>query len=360
MVDDRIELVAVGSSNSRHADLRRVGGRGARADLRRTSTTSRCTTTTSRRRRPRQPSSRRRPTWTPSSTRWSPPPTTSAPGCGHRKQLSSPSTSGTSGTSRRFPGQRYLDWPSPRADRGRVLRRRRRRRRQLPAHPAAPRRPGRRRLPGAAGQHHRARSAPSPAGPAWRQTIFHPFAPTARLAAARCCGSSRSPSVVTSATARSRRWTPRPRWTRRPAVSLLRGQPGPGRAPAARGRPARLSSASRPLVVTEHHTVGGDDDLHATNTRDAPRPGRRATARPAPRSGRLPAPGPRARVLDRPQPPTHHRNGGQTHDRTDLPHHRRGPRHRRASPPPRWAWSTTLAGRPGCRRRSRPATSPTR
>ena len=93
------------------------------------------------------------------------------------------STSGTSGTMSAFARHtRPLELAAgPAPPRGR-LHRRGRRRRGEPAHrPAAARRPGQDRLPGPARQRHR--PDPHRAGrPAWRQTIFHPFAQTARLA----------------------------------------------------------------------------------------------------------------------------------------------------------------------------------
>ena len=60
----------------RHADVRRVGARRARAHLRRRRPTSPATPTTSEGRRHRQRSSPPASTWTASSTRSSPPPTT--------------------------------------------------------------------------------------------------------------------------------------------------------------------------------------------------------------------------------------------------------------------------------------------
>ena len=67
------------------------------------------------------------------------------------------------------------------ADRGRVQRRGRGRRRWAAHLAAAAQRPRRRRVPGPAGQRHRT-DHDRAAGPAWRQTIFHPFAITSRLA----------------------------------------------------------------------------------------------------------------------------------------------------------------------------------
>ena len=101
LVDPDLELVACGSSGLVDADVRRVGGDGARAAPTTTSTTSRCTPTTRsttatpaaswRQRRRHGPLHRRR--------RSRPPTHVGAHAAARRSASTSPSTSGTSGTS---------------------------------------------------------------------------------------------------------------------------------------------------------------------------------------------------------------------------------------------------------------------
>ena len=103
------------------------------------------------------------------------------------------------------------------------------------------------------------RSATRTGGPAWRQTIFHPFALTARYARGTVLRTEPvSPRYETTGTATCRCSTPSRCTTRRPASCRVRGQPGrprtsrwtstcgparaaPGAAPQPRrrGRPGR-------------------------------------------------------------------------------------------------------------------------
>jgi alpha-N-arabinofuranosidase len=112
-----------------------------------------------------------------------------------------------------------------------------------------------------------------PGGPAWRQTIFHPFALTARLARGQVLRvEPQGPSVVTDrygeVAALDATATLDPESG---ATTLL----AVNRDPAA---PLQLEVDLRGLVrdhgdleVVEHHVVGGDlGELGATNTRDHP------------------------------------------------------------------------------------------
>ena len=180
-----LELVACGSSH-RDAYLRDLGaGRpGALPDVveysRRTPTTSRSTATS-----PRSWPARR--TWTASSGSWSRPPTTSSAVAGSDKRIYVSFDEWNVWYQRRFAGEANLEIrDDPAADRGRLRRVRRRRRGQSADHPAAARRPG----PMACLAQLVNVIAPimtEPGGPAWRQTIFHPFALTSRLRP-RCRG----------------------------------------------------------------------------------------------------------------------------------------------------------------------------
>ena len=83
-------------------------------------------------------------------------------------------------------------------------------------------------LPGAAGERHRAIRS-EPGGPAWRQTIFHPFAQTAARAGVWCCTRRPAPEYETPAFGA----VPEAAWSRpvrsRRGVDGLRGQPRPAR-----------------------------------------------------------------------------------------------------------------------------------
>ena len=152
-----IELVAVRQLQQRDADLRRVGGRGPRAHLRarRLHLAARPTTSSTTATSPA--SSPRRWTWTPSSTAV----VATADHVGARaaaaQELKLSFDEWNVWYQQRFVGQ-----PQPRLGRRPALieddvhRRRRGRGRQPPDHAAPPRRPGRGRLPGPAGQRHRA------------------------------------------------------------------------------------------------------------------------------------------------------------------------------------------------------------
>ena len=106
-----------------------------------------------------------------------------------------------------------------------------------------------------------------PGGPAWRQTIFHPFAlHLPRWPAATCCGSSCGPTYQTARfgevrTAR-RGGHPRPGHRR---GHRLRGQPAPDRA----GRPGVDCAPSAAAACAGSWTLA-DDDLRATNTEHQP------------------------------------------------------------------------------------------
>ena len=187
LVDPSIELVAVRQLEQRHADLRLVGGDRARAHLRASSTTSRCTPTTSSTTTTSSSFLATASTWTCSSTRSSPPPTTSARGSGSASKL----RPGLRRVERLVPAalRRGRDRPRlavrPAADRGQLHRRRRGGRRQLPDLAARPRRPGRRSPARPSWSTSSRRSCTEPGGPAWRQTIFYPFAQAARFARGR-------------------------------------------------------------------------------------------------------------------------------------------------------------------------------
>ena len=156
-----LELVVCGSSSAQMPTVRDVGAGRARGDLRRRRLhlvprllRAASTATTAASWPPRS-------TWTASSTRSSPPPTTSRRSAAATRRSTSPSTSGTSGTS---PATSEVDRITdvervagrPAAARGRLLGRRRRRLRQ-PAHLADPaRRPRHRGEPGPAGERDRA------------------------------------------------------------------------------------------------------------------------------------------------------------------------------------------------------------
>ena len=147
------------------AHVRRVGGRPSSSTPTSTSTTSPCTPTTTRPTATGRASSPPPSTWTPSSTRSSRPPTTSAPSLRQRRKLKLSFDEWNVWYQSRL--QSDLDrreWEeAPALIEDDVHGHRRGRRRRPAHHPAAPRRPGRRRLPGAARQRHRPDPDRSPA-----------------------------------------------------------------------------------------------------------------------------------------------------------------------------------------------------
>ena len=172
------------------------------------------------------------------------------------------------------PGHRVHEWPvAPRLHRGLLHRRRRRGRRQPADLAAAARRPGHRRLPGPAGQRHRA-DLTEPGGPAWRQTTFYPFAITSRLARGEVLrvGARRARRTRPRGTARSRRSTRSPPTT-----------PDTGdvtvfvvnRAPVAAGDAVRCRDRLRRGCGWPSRGPLADDDLTAGEHRGLPGPGRR-------------------------------------------------------------------------------------
>ena len=174
----------------------------------------RCTPTTSSTTATWPASSPRPSTWTASSTPWSPPPTTSRPRRQHTKRINISFDEWNVWYQRpvRRPS-RLRDWAeTPRTDRGHLQRDRRGGRRQPADHAAAARRPGQDRLPGPARQRHRA-DPTEPGGPAWRQTIFHPFAPDGPVRARGRApgGAERARGTRPPTTATSRSWTQRRR-----------------------------------------------------------------------------------------------------------------------------------------------------
>ena len=108
-------------------------------------------------------------------------------------------------------------------------------------------------------------------GAAWRQTIYHPFALTSRLARGRVLRvEARSPQVDTAGSGPWRRWTSWRPTTSRPATSSS------SPSTAAPHEPLPVEVDLRALVarhgtyaVTEHHVIA-DDDLTATNTAEHP------------------------------------------------------------------------------------------
>ena len=168
----------------RHADLRHLGARRARAAPTTSSTTSACTRYYEERDGDLDQLPRLRRRHGPlHRVRRSPRPTTSPPSGQPQADRPRPSTSGTSGTSTSFLGHTKLEHRADaRAHRGHLLRRGRRRRREPPQHLPAAHRPRLKiacqaQLVNVIGPL-RTEEAARPGA----QTIFHPFAQTARLA----------------------------------------------------------------------------------------------------------------------------------------------------------------------------------
>jgi alpha-N-arabinofuranosidase len=111
-----------------------------------------------------------------------------------------------------------------------------------------------------------------PGGAAWRQSIFHPFALTARLARGQVLRvEPQSPRLVTQrygeVAALDATATLEPESGTVTLLAVNRDPDAPLHLEAdLRGLVAEHGS----MTVTEHHIVGGDADLRATNTRDAP------------------------------------------------------------------------------------------
>ena len=224
-----------------------------------TSTTSRCTPTTSEHDgdRGQLPGLRRRhgPLHRRRSSR---PPTTCGAKRQHDKRINLSFDEWNvwyQAAVRRPSASRRLAARRPRADRGRLHRRRRRRRRQPADHAAAARRPGRRRLPGPAGQRHRADP-----DRARRPGLAADHLPPVRAdrpatPGAPCCGRRRSRRATTPTKLRRRAAARRRRRARRGdrRADRLRGQPRPHRdAPAGRstcaacrGCPAGVRASAR-------------------------------------------------------------------------------------------------------------------
>ena len=260
-----------------------------------------------------------------SSARSSPRPTTSAPSAAAASGSTCPSTSGTSGTSTSFAGHTNLELEqTPAPHRGHLLRRGCRRGRRASstpscATPTGSRSPARRSSSTSSGC-----SAPRQDGPAWRQTIFHPFAQTARLArgtvAAR--GAHGRPARDRPARRRSTPSTPAPPGTRRPATSRCSSSTGTRASPS--WSPSTLRGFAG-LQVAECLRLE-DDDPRRTNTAAAPR-----AVQPRPDPGvrveggclelRLSPASWTAVALDRPTPLTADRTGPR-----HRPHPLRTPR----------------------------------
>ena len=157
-VDPSIELVACGSSHSRMPTFGTWEATVLRGDVRPGRLRLAAQLLRAARRRPGQLPRQRRRTWTSSSRR-------SIATCDYARAIGRHTQAHQPVLRRverlvpeqvRRRGAASTGREAPHADRGHVLGRRRRRRRQ-PAHlAAAPRRPGEDRLPGAAGQRHRA------------------------------------------------------------------------------------------------------------------------------------------------------------------------------------------------------------
>ena len=206
--------------------------------------------------------------------RWSPPPTTWGPGCAAARSSTSPSTSGTSGTSPLRRAARASDWPRSPALIEDAYRRRRRRRRQLAHHAAPPRRPGQRSPARPSWSTSSPRSGPSPAGRLAADDLPPVRADRAARQGAtvlRGRGAARPGYDTPRYGAVQRRGRHRDLRRGAPATpGALRGQPR-SRTAAGRGRRAG-AVAPRDLRVAEHHLLA-DDDLNAPQHRRAPRPG---------------------------------------------------------------------------------------
>ena len=287
-------LVACGSSNRRHADLRRLGGDRPGAHLRARRLHLRCTPTTTRRDGDRASFLASAVDMDAFIDEWSPPPTTSRPSCAQQAPAADlASTSGTSGTSRGSPSLDGRGWvEAPGADRGRLHRHRRR----------GGRRPADQLLrhadrvgvgvPGAAGQRHRAdphrdRRAGLAADHLPPVRAHRPATP-----AAPCCGPNPpSRPMHTAGTATCPRWTPSPRTTRRPArwpsspstaataTSRSTSTCGPsrtaaGRTPAPSTPPTtRINTAAAPDRVIPSHTTSPTVDGGRSSVRLRAAPG---------------------------------------------------------------------------------------
>ena len=235
----------------------------------RTSTTSPATPTTRSSTATRAASWPRRSTWTTSSSRWWPPPTPSGPSCARRSGSTSPSTSGTSGTSTRY---REVEQDHRHRAAGRPP-------------PGCSRTATRCWTPWwSATCSSRCSSTPTgspsaslaqlvnviapimtePGGGAWRQTTFFPFAMTSRLAV----GSALEVKLDLGHL--------RHRRLRRGPPGRRRGHPrrrdrSDGRSSwstAAWTRPPASPSTSASwatVSILETHTLA-DDDIYATNT----------------------------------------------------------------------------------------------